>query len=98
MDFAPVLASPSLSVEGGNPQSMMAYGEENFSLGLSAPTIYGDSLGKRAVDTFPAIIALKPGSVEQKYTRRVGLAVFVAFRDEANESKISFKLVESFDG
>lgn len=77
---------------------MMAFGSNNFSLPVSAATIYGDSVGKRAVDSFPAITTLRPGQVEQKYTKRVGLAVFVAFRDDANEGKISFKLVEAFSG
>ena len=77
---------------------MMMFGSDNFSLPLSADTIYGDSVCKRAVDQFPAIITLRPGQVEQKYTKSIGLAVFVAFRDEANEGKISFKLVEAFSG
>ena len=36
--------------------------------------------------------------MEQKYTKRIGLAVFVAFRDDANEGKINFKLAEAFSG
>jgi hypothetical protein len=41
---------------------------------------------------------LRPGIIEQKYTKHIGLAVFIAYRDEANESKINFKLVEFFSG
>ena len=108
LDFAPSPAAPSLSVYADYPSlsnwndgrqvSMMAFGTGNFSLPLSAGTIYGDSVSKRAVDSFPAITTLRPGQVEQKYTKRIGLAVFVAFRDESNEGKISFKLVEAFSG
>lgn len=107
-DFAPSPALSSLSVYAdypvlsnwnkGQPVSMMAFGSNNFSLPVSAATIYGDSVGKRAVDSFPAITTLRPGQVEQKYTKRIGLAVFVAFRDDANEGKINFKLVEAFSG
>ena len=77
---------------------MASFGKDNFSVQLSSGTIYDDSLGKRAVDTFPSITILRPGAVEQRYTKRVGLAVFIAYRDEANESKIGFKLVEAFSG
>lgn len=77
---------------------MLAFGSDNFSLPVSAATVYGDSVGKQAADSFPAITMLRPGQVEQKYTKRIGLAVFVAFRDDANEGKISFKLVEAFSG
>lgn len=74
------------------------YGENNFSIPLSANTIYNESLNKKAIDNFPSITVLRPGIIEQKYTKHIGLAVFIAYRDEANESKINFKLVEFFSG
>jgi len=108
VDFAPSPANPSISAYSdypglsgwnlGCPASMSVFGASNFSLPLSAGTVYGDSVGKRAVDSFPVVTTLRPGQVEQKYTKRVGLAVFMAFRDDANEGKISFKLVEAFSG
>lgn len=96
-DFAPSPADPALSVDNV-PDSIDAYGPANFSLPLSASTIYGESVSKTAALSFPAITTLRPGTVEQRYTKRLGLAVFMAYRDDANESKISFKLVEAFSG
>lgn len=59
-DFAPSPSNPELSVYGdypdlaewnnGSQASMMRFGSSNFSLPVSAATIYGDSVGKRAVD------------------------------------------------
>ena len=59
-DFAPSPSNPDLSVYGdyldlaewnkGSPASMMRFGSSNFSIPVSAATIYGDSVGKRAVD------------------------------------------------
>lgn len=97
-DFAAADSSDYPKLSSFYKPSIVEYGENNFSLPLTADTIYGDSVSKRSVELFPAINTMRPGFIEQKCTKHVGLAVFVAFRDESNESKISFKLVEMFTG
>lgn len=62
-DFAPSPADPALSVDNV-PDSVGAYGPANFSLPLSASTIYGESVSRTAALSFPAITTLRPGTVE----------------------------------
>jgi len=99
--FQPVVDMQASRVEAplsAYSPALMQFGEGNFALSLSSRTVYSDSLGRRAVEQFPAIVQIQPGSVEQRNLRSVCLAVFVAYRDQANEDKINFKLVEAFSG
>ena len=57
-----------------------------------------ESLSRRASMTFPDINYDGPSHFKQDHLKKIGIAVFKAFRDTDNNDKINFSLVENFVG
>ena len=57
-----------------------------------------ESLSKAASDTFPFIRYDSNGHFNQDDLKKVGIAVFKAFKDTSNNGKVNFMLLESFIG
>lgn len=78
---------------------------ENISLPIAstsivqnASTIDIDSLSKRSASIFPPINFFGQDHFDSTNLKKIGVAVFKAFKDAGNSGKISFQLLESFVG
>ena len=67
-----------------------AYSSQNFSTQVSARTIYDDCLAKRAAEQFPDITFNLSSTLDRSYLKKIGLVVFKAVRDQANDNKVEF--------
>lgn len=57
-----------------------------------------ESLSRKASLLFPSIDYSSTGNFKKDHLKKIGIAVFKAFKDLDNNSKVNFELVESFIG
>lgn len=70
----------------------------NFVVEPNAGTIDDVTVSKLAADTFPRLNFVNSNTIEKRYLKSVGLVVFAAALDEANENKLNFIPLEAYVG
>lgn len=65
---------------------------------LSSSSAYQPSLSRVAAQQFPSIIYKNAEHFDPTYLKCIGIAVFRAYRDDANSGQVAFQLLESFVG
>lgn len=71
---------------------------DTFSVGLSAATLNEESVSKTAAGYFPLFNFLGERELQKKYMKQFGLVIFNVYKDDANESKVTFTPVEAYVG
>jgi len=74
------------------------YTTDNFSLLLSSDSVKDETVSRTAANSFPIIKFLGDKILDKTYLKQIGLVVFKATKDEANESRVLFTPVEAFVG
>lgn len=69
-----------------------------LSAGLSDDAYMQESISKIAADQFPMIPFKSQEQLDSTYLKQIGIVVFKAFADPANDSKVNFQMLESFIG
>ena len=70
----------------------------NYSVKLSALAPNEGTVSEIASKQFPALKIQTDGYLSRDYLKHIGVVVFKAYKDTANNDKIGFTLVESFAG
>lgn len=70
----------------------------NYSIKLSSVSDNEGTVSEIASKQFPAIQIQTDGYLSRDYIKHIGVVVFKAFKDTANNDKIGFQLLESFVG
>ena len=70
----------------------------NFELALSSNSINDMTMSKIAASYFPNINYINSNFLDRKYLKSIGIVVFQAFKDVANNKKLNFSPVEAFIG
>jgi len=87
VDLSDVVSSDFTSIVSGS-----------MTIPLSASSVEDESTSRDAALVFPPINWKDQDHYEKDYLKHIGIAVFKAFKDLANDSRISFELVEAFVG
>ena len=87
---------PNLSSLPDNQVVSCAY--VGLAKGLSDFAYAQETLSKIAADQFPIISFKDSEHLDYTYLKQIGVVVFKAFTDPANNNKVNFQLLESFVG